>query len=59
MHLDIITGAILDEAIAIHRELGPGLLESVYEVVLASAVRPVWASFLAEARRPRRDDNTR
>ena len=38
MHLDIITGAILDEAIAIHRELGPGLLESVYEVVLASAL---------------------
>ena len=26
---------ILDLAIAVHKELGPGLLESVYEVVLA------------------------
>ncbi len=26
---------ILDAAVALHRELGPGLLESVYEVVLA------------------------
>jgi GxxExxY protein len=38
MHLDDITGAVLDEAIAIHRELGPCLLESVYEVVLAAAL---------------------
>ena len=36
MHqLDDITGAILDAALQIHRELGPGLLESVYEVILA------------------------
>ena len=36
MHdLDKITGAIIDSSIKIHRELGPGLLESVYEVVLA------------------------
>jgi GxxExxY protein len=26
---------IIDSALAVHRELGPGLLESVYEVVLA------------------------
>ena len=26
---------VLDTAIAVHRELGPGLLESVYEAVLA------------------------
>jgi GxxExxY protein len=26
---------IVDVAIAVHRELGPGLLESVYEVILA------------------------
>jgi GxxExxY protein len=30
-----ITGQIVDAAIKIHKELGPGLLESVYEAVLA------------------------
>src|SRR5262249_47874136 len=38
MHLDDITGAIIDAAIQIHRDLGPGLLESVYEAVLARAL---------------------
>src|SRR5438445_8279806 len=38
MELDDITGAIIEEAIRIHKELGPGLLESVYEVVLAKAL---------------------
>ena len=33
--LDDITGEIVDAALGIHRELGPGLLESVYEAVLA------------------------
>ncbi len=33
--IDRITGDVLDAAIGIHRELGPGLLESVYETVLA------------------------
>ena len=33
--LDEITGAIIDSAVKLHRDLGPGLLESVYEVVLA------------------------
>ena len=30
-----ISKVILDSAIAVHKELGPGLLESVYEVILA------------------------
>jgi GxxExxY protein len=30
-----IIKVILDSAIAVHKELGPGLLESVYETVLA------------------------
>lgn len=30
-----ITGMILDSCIQIHRELGPGLFESVYEEILA------------------------
>ncbi len=33
--IDQITGDVLDAAIHLHRELGPGLLESVYETVLA------------------------
>ncbi len=33
--LDDITGAIVDASLKIHRDLGPGLLESVYEAVLA------------------------
>ena len=30
-----ISRVILDSAISVHKELGPGLLESVYEIVLA------------------------
>ena len=30
-----ISKTVVDAAIAIHRELGPGLLESVYEAILA------------------------
>ncbi len=33
--IDEISGIVVATAIAIHRDLGPGLLESVYEVVLA------------------------
>ena len=36
--LDEITEAIIDAAIQIHRDLGPGLLESVYETLLARAL---------------------
>jgi GxxExxY protein len=36
--LDEITGAIVDASIHIHKDLGPGLLESVYEVVLARSL---------------------
>jgi len=35
MTIDDITSAVIDEAIGIHRELGPGLFETVYETVLA------------------------
>jgi len=35
MSVNDITGAIVDAALQIHRDLGPGLLESVYEAVLA------------------------
>jgi iron complex transport system substrate-binding protein len=38
MELDDITGIIIDTAIKIHKDLGPGLLESVYEVILAKSL---------------------
>lgn len=36
--LDDITGEIIDAAVKIHKGLGPGLLESVYESVLTKAL---------------------
>jgi GxxExxY protein len=33
--IDEITAEVLDVALRLHRELGPGLLESVYEALLA------------------------
>lgn len=33
--LNVLGGIILDSAITVHRELGPGLLESAYELALA------------------------
>jgi GxxExxY protein len=36
--LDDITGAIVDAAFQMHRDLGPGLLESVYETILTRAL---------------------
>jgi GxxExxY protein len=38
-HLNKITGAILDSAIAVHKEMGPGLLESVYQICLCEELR--------------------
>jgi GxxExxY protein len=35
MHINEISGAIVDAAVNVHEALGPGLLESVYEVLLA------------------------
>jgi len=34
-----ITGAVVDVCYHMHRELGPGLLESVYEIVLAHELK--------------------
>lgn len=33
---ELVAGTIIEEAISIHRALGPGLLESVYETLLAA-----------------------
>ncbi|WP_230481719.1 GxxExxY protein [Sphingomonas sp. Leaf21] len=34
--IDLVSGDVVDVALRLHRELGPGLLESVYELVLAA-----------------------
>ena len=39
MELNNISGEILNAAIEIHKEIGPGLLESVYEVLLAHELK--------------------
>ncbi|WP_428307488.1 GxxExxY protein [Lacipirellula sp.] len=39
MHLNEISGEIVDAAFKVHTQLGPGLLESVYERVLAYELR--------------------
>ena len=36
--IDELSGIVVDECIRIHRDLGPGLFESVYETVLAGAL---------------------
>ena len=37
--IDEISGDVLDIALRLHRELGPGLLESVYEALLAAKLQ--------------------
>jgi iron complex transport system substrate-binding protein len=34
--IDEISGSVLDVSIRLHRDIGPGLLDSVYEMVLAA-----------------------
>jgi iron complex transport system substrate-binding protein len=36
--IDELSGEVIDAALRIHRELGPGLLETVYETVLAGSL---------------------
>jgi iron complex transport system substrate-binding protein len=36
--IDHVSGAVVDAAYHIHRALGPGLLESVYEILLANEI---------------------
>lgn len=39
MDINDISEAVVDEAFRLHNEIGPGLLESVYEVLLAHRLR--------------------
>ena len=45
-----VTGDVLDTALRLHRELGPGLLESVYETVLAGKLAAL--GYKIERQRP-------
>lgn len=37
--IDELTGTVVDLALRLHRQLGPGLLESVYEALLAARLQ--------------------
>lgn len=50
MNIDDISSSVIAEAIGIHRELGPGLFENVYETVLAGRLEKV--GLLAERQVP-------
>ncbi len=39
MKRDELSSIVIEECIGIHRELGPGLFETVYETVLAGRIR--------------------
>lgn len=48
--IDAITGDVIDVALRIHRELGPGLLESVYETVLAGKLNAM--GYMVDRQKP-------
>jgi len=48
--LEAISGDVIDAAIKLHQELGPGLLESVYEMILASKLAKM--GYSVERQRP-------
>ena len=48
--IDEVSGDILDVALRLHRTLGPGLLESVYETVLAAKLSDL--GYMVERQRP-------
>jgi GxxExxY protein len=48
--IEEVSGDVLDTALRLHRELGPGLLESVYETVLAGKLAA--QGYLVERQKP-------
>ena len=49
---DPFTAAIIGAAIEVHREMGPGLLESVYQACMQEELRLRKIAFLAQHRLP-------
>lgn len=50
MDENTIAACVINSALEIHKEVGPGLLESVYEVLLADALEQ--SGFSAERQKP-------
>jgi iron complex transport system substrate-binding protein len=48
--LDEVTGLVVDAAVKLHKRLGPGLLESVYEMILEQDLNR--AGLMVERQRP-------
>lgn len=48
--IDVVSGDVLDLSLRIHRDLGPGLLESVYEIILAGKLAA--AGYKVERQKP-------
>jgi iron complex transport system substrate-binding protein len=46
--IDEVSGAVLDVALRLHRDLGPGLLETVYEVLLAARLEQLGYTVLRQ-----------
>ena len=45
---NVLTGKVIGAAIEVHKELGPGLLESIYRQCLARELRELGLSFCEE-----------
>lgn len=52
MHENDIAKIVMDQAFDIHRQLGPGLLESVYEAILAKKIESAGLSVRRQAAVP-------
>lgn len=50
MNIDEITGKIIDQSFKLHKDLGPGLLESVYEAILEKELQK--ESLFVERQKP-------
>lgn len=53
---DPLSGVVIESAIAVHRAIGPGLLESVYQCCLAHELRKRGVRFETGCRLPLRYD---
>ena len=48
MDIDRVTNAVIGAAINVHKELGPGLLESAYEICLCDELKSKGLSFVRQ-----------